>query len=1166
MSMYKMKKCLFFFLLMASLCTAAVPHTMALRSNGALSVWLVAAPLPNALATTPGKTCSGFYTDYLTATGGEAGAIPKQGDTIVLDQYKKITWQPVYTDSTGVINFYDVVGGDFTEPTVAYAFCTIHSTSTQNVVLKVGSDDAVRIWLNQDLVHDHHVHRRFQPAEDVVPVTLLPGENRLLVKVDQVGSGWAFMVSIADKNDKPMTSLSGSITLAKPIASKFYSVHMTPFSLLAKTKDGDKQKVRLQIVSAGLKNVTCRVHRADWKEPAIIRLGTLPPGKCFRDIWLPAATSTGPVQALLEAGSEKYAVEDVVMPVVRPWTVYLVQHVHTDIGYTRPQTEIIPEHLRYIDYALDFCDLTDSYPDDSKFRWTCEVSWAVREYLKYRSQQQIDRLKKRIAEGRIEVAGMFLNMSEMADEVTLAASMQPLAECKRVLNAPIVTAMQNDVNGLAWCMADYFNEAGIKYVAMGINKTRSLLPFDRPTAFWWESPSGKRVLAYRPDVYHTGNYFKIHEGKLDQFEPLLLNYLQALDKAAYPFDRIAVQFSGYFTDNSPPAMIECNLVREWNEKYISPKLRLATSREFLDYVSANHGQQLEVHRQAWPDWWSDGFGSAARETAITREMQINMQVNQGLLAMAQLLDKPLSRGVRERIEMANDALLFYDEHTFGAAESISDPMAENSMIQWGEKGSYAWEAVKRATMLREECLGLLQERIPRSQAPTIAVFNTLNWPRSGLVQVFIDHEMLPHDATFRIVDAESGESTVAQKLNSRHEGSYWAIWAKAVPALGFKCYRIITPAQAPAVALPAAKTEALLENDFYRVQIDPQTGAIASIKDKQSGFELVDSQSGRQLGQYIYEKLNGDRTSFRGKFERTSLRQVTVTPLADGPIWKSIQIKAAGDGLQEGLGFGCQVRLYETEKRLELIYSARKSPITDPEAMYIAFPFAMGHGHILYECQGGLVTPGTGQIPRSASDWQAVQNYAVIKGDQGQIVWGSTEIPLVQLGDINLGKWQEQTKIEKPHIYSWIMNNYWYTNFLAKQEGEFTWRYYLASQKEQDSAAAARFGWGSAIPLVARILPPGHSDDQKPGFVGLKEMPANLLVVCARPLFDGKGLIMQMRETAGQTARVSIAGLLPARKQIKASLVNVLDEVLQPIGEELIIGPQEMKMVKLEWE
>ena len=65
----------------------------------------------------------------------------------------------------------------------------------------------------------------------------------------------------------------------------------------------------------------------------------------------------------------------------------MVQHTHTDIGYTRPQTEVLTEHLRYIDNALDYCDQTDDYPDDAKFRWTCESSWAVREYLKSRTEK-----------------------------------------------------------------------------------------------------------------------------------------------------------------------------------------------------------------------------------------------------------------------------------------------------------------------------------------------------------------------------------------------------------------------------------------------------------------------------------------------------------------------------------------------------------------------------------------------------------------------------------------------------------------------------------------------------------------------------------------------------------------------------------------------------------
>ena len=94
---------------------------------------------------------------------------------------------------------------------------------------------------------------------------------------------------------------------------------------------------------------------------------------------------------------------NVLVPPQKKWTIYLVQHSHTDIGYTRPQSEILAEQMCYIDYALDYCDQTDNLPDEAKFRWTCESSWVTREYIRTRPGQQIKRLLKRIREGRIEV-------------------------------------------------------------------------------------------------------------------------------------------------------------------------------------------------------------------------------------------------------------------------------------------------------------------------------------------------------------------------------------------------------------------------------------------------------------------------------------------------------------------------------------------------------------------------------------------------------------------------------------------------------------------------------------------------------------------------------------------------------------------------------------------
>jgi alpha-mannosidase len=125
--------------------------------------------------------------------------------------------------------------------------------------------------------------------------------------------------------------------------------------------------------------------------------------------------------------------------------------------------------------------------------------------------------------------------------------------------------MQDDVNGIAWCMADYFPDMGVKYLIMGEHGHRALIPFDMPTAFWWASPSGKKLLAFRGEHYMYGNFLLLHTGELQGFSGNLLRYLDELDEKQYPFDQISLQYSGYVTDNSPPALGPNKLIREWNE-------------------------------------------------------------------------------------------------------------------------------------------------------------------------------------------------------------------------------------------------------------------------------------------------------------------------------------------------------------------------------------------------------------------------------------------------------------------------------------------------------------------------------------------------------------------------------------------------------------------------
>ena len=1149
-------------LLIPIIALSAQQEEFHLRDNGTIPVWIVAGPFPNGNTMTISEGCIGYFKDYLTAMGGENNVIPTEGEKVTLDDGKQIIWKTAFSNDRGVLNYEKILGVKGLESAVTYAFCQLVAGEERKVILKIRSDDGVRVWLNQQMIHDHHVERMIESEEDQVSVILKKGNNPLLVKVDKVVGRCKLAVTVFDMKGKPVKGISTSISTIKPVKGKILDVNLQATTLIIKTAQGDRQVIQAEIISGGLKNLICRITKEDWEKPQEMQINNIPIGKFSFQLEVPVIKKRGPAQVLLQAQKDQSILKDVVCKKPLEWTVYLVQHVHTDIGYTRPQTEIMPEHLRFIDYALDFCDLTDDYPDDAKFRWTCEVSWAVREYLKRRPQSQIERLKKRVSEGRIEIAGMYLHMSEIATENALAASLQPLREIK-ALGLPVQTAIQNDVNGIGWCMADYLSSIGVKYLSMGINPTRSVLPFKKPTAFWWESPSGKRLLAFRADDYHVGNRIKLHEADLAYFGPKLSEHLQSLEERDYPFDRFVVNYSGYYTDNSPPSTKACDLVKSWNETYTWPKLRIATVHEFLQYVEKHHKDELPVYRVAWPDWWTDGFGSAVRETSETRRSHNETQMSQGLLTMAALLGTEISPETKTRVAEIQDALIFYDEHTFGAAESISDPMCENSLVQWGEKSSYIWDAVKKEGMLREEALGLLQPYLPRANVPTISVFNTLNLLRSGLVEVFIDHEVLPVDSKFQIIDSETGMKISAQPLRSRSEGTYWALWAKDVPPLGYRTLRIEVSEGKRESEIKSESISAGLENKYYRLRVNQKTGAITSLYDKEMKTELVDEKAFWDWGQFIYERLLEGRSFKEGAFERESVKNVKIESDLNGAIWKSIRISADIDGCEEPNGVALEIRLYEPEKRIELFYRIRKQRITEPEACYVAFPFKLPDAKIVYEAQGGLVTPGETQLPGSSSDWHGVQKFVAIRNENGQIIFGSSQIPLVQFSDINLGKWQYVTQVEKPHIYSWVMNNYWFTNFRAFQEGEFKWSYFITSNSDTTNSLATNFSWSSCMPLIPRVLLPGSDNGRKLSLSTLHLSTPNVVLVNAKPAYQEKAIILHLREVDGKSTSLFFNNKVLGDKIKSVDEVNVLEETLTSGVSEVFFVPYEVKFVKL---
>ena len=74
----------------------------------------------------------------------------------------------------------------------AYALINISSPRDQNdVLMGVGSDDSIKVWLNGSVVYKNDISRRTTGIQNRFPVNLNAGDNLLLIKVCNHGALWA---------------------------------------------------------------------------------------------------------------------------------------------------------------------------------------------------------------------------------------------------------------------------------------------------------------------------------------------------------------------------------------------------------------------------------------------------------------------------------------------------------------------------------------------------------------------------------------------------------------------------------------------------------------------------------------------------------------------------------------------------------------------------------------------------------------------------------------------------------------------------------------------------------------------------------------------------------------------------------------------------------------
>lgn len=773
-------------------------------------------------------------------------------------------------------------------------------------------------------------------------------------------------------------------------------------------------------------------------------------------------------------------------------TLYLVNHTHTDFGYTDYPGTLYRLHRSIIDRAIEVCEAHADLPPEARFRWTCEVAEITLDWLRHAPPAQIDRFRRLHEAGLIGVAGMPVHWTPLVSPALAERSLDRVRVLRGEYGLTVRTAWQCDVNGLGWFWTDLLLDAGIDRLVVASNPHRGIPDTVAPRLFGWRTPSGRSLPTLHGWHYTYGsNSLRFSEDSLDAAQASVDRIMARPGAiAAWPHEVMIAQVTNKASpDNGYPTDSLSDFVMRWNGEGRHPRLEIATLDQAMDRLLRAAGPLPELTGD-WPDYWADGVASTAFETTIARTGERVVPVTDMLAAIAGREDDAAQTD-------AVQSLSLYDEHTWGAYSSTTMPDAPFARFQWSWKTHRAHDGFAAAleaatTAARDRARSVTGGEVENDwmirlgdappipiEAQSYYVFNPtpvarrIRWPvprdyggasPASILHGWLTEEFLP------------GMNVQRQ----RHLPSATHVIDVDLPPFGEAVVRPV-PAEGAATGEAGATW---IANDRWRLELDPATGAAICLTDRARGSDVPLGPRG--LGTMLYETPEetsrgraaifgtGDGSSNDWTRLETIVWPATPTAFRRAPATEvalsAPRLTLLGPEIDVHLAWpqGDRARLTwrlpAGGPGIDLTATIHKTPVTAPEAFFV--DFSLGGAAPAIDLDIGDVTIDAGDVlPDACLTWAAVQRHATLSTDAATLVVASPDAPLVH-------PFGAQTETAGRRVLAdaalgfWVVNNHWDVNFAASQSGTIPFRFHLLPMAAPDRAASTAFAQASTTPPV----------------------------------------------------------------------------------------------------
>ena len=828
----------------------------------------------------------------------------------------------------------------------------------------------------------------------------------------------------------------------------------------------------------------------------------------------------GTAEGKLRLGSSAKHPQAVALAAQRKWTIYVVPHTHLDVGFTDYQGKVAETQPRVLTQAGK---LIHDHPD---FRFSMDGSWNLQQLLETRPKAKQDEILNLIRTGKMALPAQYVNvLTGYASTETLYRSLYESKELSRRYGLPFEYANITDVPTYSGSYPSILASSGVKYWVAAANNDRAPIfnydHWNEKSPFWWEGPDGKRVMFWYSRHYEQVQTLFGLSPDLDAVRESLPIYLQAYSKPSYKPD-VALIY-GTQVENTDLVASTATFVDAWDKKVAFPKLVYATFPDFFHYMDEHFAKDLPTFKGDGGGYWEDGIGSDAFFAAEDRQNQNRALSAEILSSVTHSIDPNLNPPEGAFTSIWSNIILFA-EHTWLSYNSVSQPNHDESVKQLRVKDDRADRASLEIEDVVNRSMSQLADNI-HIPANTLVVFNSLNWKRNALVET----DLFEHP---KLIDLTTREEVPLQVLYGKEKFLHVRFLAKDIPAVGYKCFRIVYEKQG-SMPRPEISTNQTIESDFYRVTVDEHTGALTSIYDKQLQKELVDRGSPYKFGEYLYVTGGDGDTQMINPFPALPPGKLTVHNAMNGKL-AGVERTAWGESIRLTSSnvntplIETEILLFNGEKKIEFRYRVHKDYTTAKEGVYFAFPAATEQPVFNYGTQQGWVDPSRDLMKGGSLEWFNVQHWMSVSSPDVTVGVVPLDASLASFGDINRGKWPGEFHPASGTIFSYVMNNYWHTNYRAGQGGDFVFRYALTSSSKFDGGALSRLGLeevrGPELNYVvsqdkvgdpARPLPPTAT-----GF--LEAADPDTALITWKKAEDGKEMILRLQELSGKTTQTAL--------------------------------------------